>query len=196
ELEGMGAAVEVYTGSLADAAELDGFLARVRGSLGDIGGVVHCAGRLPAPRPFIHQDLADLQAAYEPKADGLETLAARWERARPAFFLLFSSLAGTLPELAAGVAGYAGANAFLDLFAGCQARAGRPWFRSLAWPSWRGAGSAVPEPPAYERLGLGSIDVEAGLRLFEAALGPGGPAALVALPGLAPGADPSALLAP
>jgi amino acid adenylation domain-containing protein len=163
-------------GPLTARAEVDAFLARLRG-IGGIGGIVHCAGSLPDDRrPFFHRDLAEWQRVFEPKVDGLEVLAELTARDRPDFFILFSSVAGSIPALAAGAADYAAANAFMDFFASHQARSGRPWFRSIAWPSWRGAGSPAPEPPVYARLGLRSIDAEEGLRLFEAVAGAMAPA--------------------
>jgi amino acid adenylation domain-containing protein len=170
DLERGGAQVETYFGALTERARVDAFLARARG-LGEIGGIIHCAGLLPDGRaPFCHRDPAGFKAVFEPKVEGLEVLADLCSRDRPSFFLLFSSIAAAVPALAAGAADYAAANAFMDWFAGYQTRKGRPWFGSVVWPAWRGAGMSSPEPPAYARLGLGALDVEQGLRYLEAAL--------------------------
>lgn len=160
----------VHCGPLTARADIDAFLARLRG-IGAIGGIIHCAGRLSDDRrPFVHRDLDEWRAVFEPKVEGLQVLAELCSRDRPDFFVLFSSVAGSFPALAAGAADYAAANAFMDFFASHQARSGKSWFRSVAWPSWRGAGASAAEPPAYARLGLEGLEVEDGLHLLEAVI--------------------------
>jgi amino acid adenylation domain-containing protein len=160
----------VHCGPLTARADVDAFLARLRG-IGAIGGIVHCAGRLSDDRrPFIHRNLDEWRAVFEPKVEGLQVLAELCSRDRPDFFVLFSSVAGSFPALGAGAADYAAANAFMDFFASHQSRINKPWFRSVAWPSWRGVGASQPEPPAYAQLGLGGLEAEDGLRLLEAVI--------------------------
>jgi acyl transferase domain-containing protein/NAD(P)-dependent dehydrogenase (short-subunit alcohol dehydrogenase family)/acyl carrier protein len=194
DLERAGAKVETYCGALTDRIKLETFFARAR-SLGEIGGIVHCAGRISSDRrPFVHRDLRELRSVFEPKVEGLELLAELCSHDRPSFFLLFSSIAGSFPALAAGVSDYAAANAFMDSFASCQARKGRHGFQSVAWPSWRGAGMSAPESPVYTRLGLGGLDLEQGLRLLDTALSRSVESNLLVCPGRSAETDPSTLL--
>ncbi len=167
ELEARGNEILLWRSELTDRSALTAFLDSLR-RRGPLGGVVHCAGRTSAlRRPFTTHDLSQWQPVLAPKVFGLELLAELCASDRPAFFVLFSSIAGAFPALAAGATDYAAANASLDAFAEARARAGQPWFRSIAWPSWRGAGAGDPEPPAYARLGLGGLSLDDGLQLFE-----------------------------
>jgi acyl transferase domain-containing protein/NAD(P)-dependent dehydrogenase (short-subunit alcohol dehydrogenase family)/acyl carrier protein len=194
ELESAGAKVEIYGGVLTDRIKVETFLARAR-ALGEIGGIVHCAGRISSDRrPFIHRDLAELRSVFEPKVEGLELLAKLCSHDRLSFFLLFSSVAGAFPTLGAGVADYAAANAFMDLFANCEARKDRHWFRSVAWPSWRDVRMSTIESPTYTNLGLDGLEIEQGLRLLDAILCSHSEGNLVVCPGRGPETDPSSLL--
>lgn len=191
ELEERGAQVALYSGSLTDRARLGDFLADVRASLGEVGGVVHCAGRMPDVGPFIHKDLDDVRAVLEPKVDGVEALWELCEMDRLSFFVTFSSVAALVPRLAAGLVDYAAANAFLDFFAGHRARTGRPEVRSVAWPSWGGIGMTAR---AGVDVGLRTLDVDEGLDVLDTAIAGPLPAAVIVAPVRDPRFDPQTLL--
>jgi acyl transferase domain-containing protein/NAD(P)-dependent dehydrogenase (short-subunit alcohol dehydrogenase family) len=194
DLERAGATVEIYCGPLTDRNAVESFLLRARGP-GKIGGLVHCAGQMAADRaPFFRRDRAAIQSVFEPKVDGLELLVELCSPDQPSFILLFSSIAAWVPALAAGVADYAAANAFMDWFANYQARKGRFWFKSVAWPSWSGAGMPGSNPPAYSQLGLGTLEIDEGLRLLEAVLCGTLEGSLLVCPGRGAETNPSALL--
>ncbi|MFF6918560.1 amino acid adenylation domain-containing protein [Streptomyces sp. NPDC012466] len=197
ELEDLGARVLVHAGPLSERDRTDRFLRRVRDELGPIGGVVHCAGRGPAGRPsFIGKDMADFDPVLEPKTTGLEVLDELCAGDRPEFFVLFSSLSAVAPGLAAGVLDYAAANAFLDCYAEHRVRSGRPWFRSIAWPTWSESGMGAERPDSCAPVGVGPLGDEAGLRTLERVLAlPAEQARVVACPpldGVPP--DPEKLL--
>ncbi|WP_267463943.1 non-ribosomal peptide synthetase [Actinokineospora iranica] len=169
DLEQAGAEVIVHTGPLTDRAALARFLDRAR-ALGPIGGVVHCAGRGPAGRPsFVHKENDDLAAVLAPKVDGLRTLAELCAGDWPDFFVLFSSLSAVVPGLASGVLDYSAANAYLDLFADHQVRTGRPYFRSVNWPTWRAAGMGAAQPDGCASVGVDSLTDAEGLALLDVA---------------------------
>ncbi|MFG2082101.1 amino acid adenylation domain-containing protein [Micromonospora tulbaghiae] len=195
ELEHSGARVAVFSGSLAERTRLAAFLDEVRATLGPIGGVVHCAGTgSRGAVPLGRRDLADIRAVAEPKVDGLEVLAELCAADEPSFFVLFSSVSASVPALGAGMADYAAANAFLDLYAGYQVRSGRPWFRSVDWPAWTGSASGPAAARACERAGLHALSEEDGLAVLEQVLAL--PPATVLLPwrGRVPGFDPLDLI--
>jgi amino acid adenylation domain-containing protein len=136
-LEGRGVRVLTYFGPLTADGGIAEFLDEVRGTLGPIAGVVHCAGRARSrPASFVSLDLSEMAEIWEPKAAGFDTLAGLCEKERPDFFVSFSSVSAALPKLAAGVADYAAANAYLDYAAGDYR------FRSIDWPVWSESGSA------------------------------------------------------
>lgn len=201
-LERMGAQVMVHTGALTARAEIAGFLATVRASLGPIGGVVHCAGRpSQGPTPLIRKELPDLRAVLAPKTDGLDVLVELTAGDRLEFFLLYSSVSAVVGALGAGVADYAAANAYLDYVARYQVRAGRTCFRSVNWPVWREDGPA-PGPDdaargghdALARAGLAALTGAAGLAALDRVLAlPPGPPVLPAPAGPG-GFDPEAAL--
>ncbi|MFC5657830.1 amino acid adenylation domain-containing protein [Streptomyces nogalater] len=169
-LERAGAQVLLHAGAPATEADIDAFLTRVRGSLGPIGGVVHCAGLPSRGRPsFVHKAVADVAEVFEPKttlADRLERLCAADQ---PEFFVLMSSASTLLPRLGAGVIDYAAANAHLEYLAD-RHRTGRTRFHSVHWPTWLGTGMGADQPDGCAPAGLDSITVEEGLRILEAVL--------------------------
>ncbi|SNY24435.1 SDR family NAD(P)-dependent oxidoreductase [Paractinoplanes atraurantiacus] len=168
DLECRGVRVLPYAGALTDRAALGAFLDRVRDELGAIGGIVHCAGRsAPEPTGFAYQDPAVVRDVLEPKVDGLEALLELTAGDRPAFTLLFSSVCAAVPSVAGGVTDYAAANAFLDLTAAQRAADG---VRSVNWPQWRESGGGRDRPNPCLRVGLDTLDDEAGLRVLERVL--------------------------
>ncbi|WP_180929722.1 SDR family NAD(P)-dependent oxidoreductase [Streptomyces sp. AJS327] len=171
-MERAGAHVRYHLGAPGDTGELAAFLDEARARGGPIAGLVHCAGVVPrAPEPFVRQELADVGRVWEPKGGGLLTLDRLLAGDGPDFVVLYSSVSATVPSLGAGVAAYAGANAFLDAFAEDAARH-RPGtaYRSVAWGSWRGAGVGEVSAAAYRDAGLAGLDPEPGLDLLERAL--------------------------
>ncbi|WP_415949103.1 amino acid adenylation domain-containing protein [Streptomyces sp. KLOTTS4A1] len=170
-LERAGAQVLVYGGSLTDRTALDRFLGSVRRGLGELRGVIHCAGVSSGGRPaFVHKTPEELRAAFGPKADGARALAEACAEDPLAFFVLASSAAGLVPRLGAGVSDYAAANAWLDLFAGHQVRSGNTAYCSVNWPSWREAGMGVHHADSCAPAGLGSLDNTEALDALEQVL--------------------------
>src|SRR5262249_53945806 len=71
----------------------------------------------------------------------------------------------------------------LDAFAEHQHALGRRYFRSIAWPSWRGVGvaSGTAAGPSA-RVGLAELSPSEGLRILEQVLAAEGPARLLPVP--------------
>ncbi|MEU8891947.1 amino acid adenylation domain-containing protein [Streptomyces sp. NPDC048442] len=200
-LERAGAQVMVYGGSLTDRTALDRFLDSVRKGLGDLRGVIHCAGVPSVGRPpFVHKTPEELRAAFGPKADGARALAEACAHDPLSFFVLASSASGLVPRLGAGVSDYAAANAYLDLFAGHHVRTGHTGFCSVNWPSWREAGMGVRLADACAPAGLGSLDNAQALHVLEQVLllaqRPGNEIAQVVPVAPLPGFNPDHIFAP
>lgn len=171
-LRDRGVAVRTYFGSLTDETALSGFFDRVRRELGPIGGVLHCAGSVSGESPaFVRKTGPAIATVLEPKLAGTAVLADVLAADRPEFFVLFSSVSAVLPGLAVGLSDYAMANAHLDRFAEAQHALGRPYFRSVEWPSFRGAGFGEVTSAAYRATGLPALSAAEGFELLDAVLG-------------------------
>ncbi|WP_250399153.1 non-ribosomal peptide synthetase [Streptomyces cellostaticus] len=169
-LERAGAQVMLHGEAPSTEAGLGAFLSRVRGSLGPIGGVVHCAGLPSRGRPsFVRKAVADIAEVFEPKTAGADQLERLCAADQPAFFVMMSSASTLLPRLGAGVIDYAAANAHLEYLAD-RTRTGRTRFHSVHWPTWRGTGMGADQPDGCAPAGLDAITVEEGLRVLEAVL--------------------------
>ncbi|MEU6831238.1 SDR family NAD(P)-dependent oxidoreductase [Nocardia beijingensis] len=178
-LRDRGVAVRTYFGSLTDEAGLSGFFDRVRGELGPIGGVLHCAGSVSGESPaFVRKTGAAIATVLAPKLAGTAVLADVLAADRPDFFVLFSSVSAVLPGLSVGLSDYAMANAHLDRFAEAQHALGRPWFRSINWPSFRDTGFGEVTSAAYRATGLPALSAAEGFELLDAALGTPAPVVL------------------
>ncbi len=170
-LRAMGAELEVHAGELADEAGLRRFFDGVRRRLGPVAGVVHAAGLSDSEHPaFVKKPLANMRAVFAPKVAGLLALDRVLGAEALEFFVLFSSVATQAPLLAAGLADYAAANAFMEAYAREQAAAGRTAFRALSWANWAETGMGEVKSAAYRAAGLRSLRTREGLALFDAAL--------------------------
>ncbi|MFH8470706.1 SDR family NAD(P)-dependent oxidoreductase [Streptomyces sp. NPDC017991] len=181
ELRGLGAEVRTLACDAADrdalAAALDG-LDRA-GVL--LGGVVHAAGvvddgLLSALTP------EQLDRTLRPKIDAAIHLHELTAGRDLSAFVVYSSLAGTLG--AAGQAGYAAGNAFLDGLAERRRTAGLPGV-SVVWGLWDvadGMGSALTDADLARmaRLGVRPLPADRGLGLLDAALDARSPVAVAA----------------
>jgi malonyl CoA-acyl carrier protein transacylase len=141
-------------------------LAECELKLGKITAVVHAAG-VNRPAPFGDIPDAELEVAFLPKLEGLETILAAIDHSNVRFLASFGSL--TAHTGLAGEAHYALANAFAAMrlveWGAEPAHRGRPpRFLNLDWSAWDGQGMAG----RFADLGVDRLPLEAGLRLFEA----------------------------
>jgi FkbH-like protein len=138
-LRARGVSVTLAAANVADAAQVDGLLARIGGGTFPLKGMVHAAG--------VDLQVALEQASPEDLAQALDAkMAGAWllhERTRALeldLFVMFSSLASVLG--ATGRAPYAAANAFLDALAIERRRQGLAAL-TVNWGPWAGAGMAA-----------------------------------------------------
>jgi mycoketide-CoA synthase len=130
-LAALGAEVTITACDIADRRQLGAVLAAIPPSH-PLTGVIHAAGAL-ADATIPLQDPAQLDAVMSPKVSGAWNLHQQTATAPLAWFIMFSSLAGTLGS--AGQANYAAANAALDSLAAWRHAQGLP-ATSLAWGYW------------------------------------------------------------
>ncbi|WP_409185655.1 SDR family NAD(P)-dependent oxidoreductase [Amycolatopsis sp. VS8301801F10] len=168
ELRQLGGEVTIASCDVTDAASVRSLLDTVPAEA-PLTAVLHAAGVPAAGRV---EDLADdeLDRVFAPKVDGAWHLH---EMTRDlAAFVLFSSAASTV--LAAGQAGYAAANAFLDELAEHRRAQGLP-ATSLCWGAWSEEGGMAGELSEADlrrlrRLGTPPMATAEGLALLDASL--------------------------
>ncbi|HEX3693064.1 MAG TPA: SDR family NAD(P)-dependent oxidoreductase, partial [Solirubrobacteraceae bacterium] len=173
ELEGFGARVRVAACDVSDRVQLGALLDSV-GVDCPLRGVVHAAGVLD-DGVVGSLSVERLGRVFAPKVDGAWHLHELTAGMGLDAFVLFSSIAGTLGS--PGQAGYAAANAFLDVLAAHRRDVGLPAV-SIAWGAWQGAGMAgqlaVADRARMSRGGVRALPVEEGLELFDVCVGSGG----------------------
>ncbi|WP_316524370.1 type I polyketide synthase [Kitasatospora brasiliensis] len=167
ELTGLGAEVDILACDLADREELAGVLARY-----PVSAVVHSAGVLDDGM-LAGLTPERLSAVLRPKVDAAWHLHELTKDRELSAFVLFSSAAGLLGS--PGQASYAAANAFLDGLALHRRAVGLP-ATSLAWGAWSGSGGMADrlseaDSRRMAQSGVASLGEEAGLALFDAAVG-------------------------
>ncbi|MFH9400875.1 SDR family NAD(P)-dependent oxidoreductase [Streptomyces sp. NPDC017638] len=170
-LADLGAEADIVACDVADRAALAALL-----TAHPVDSVVHTAGVLDDAL-IGSLTPARLDTVLRPKADAAWHLHELTRDRELAHFVLFSSAAGTLD--ASGQGNYAAANAFLDALAARRAALGLP-ATSLAWGLWSGGGMGAALGTAdvqrIERTGIGALDPDEALDLFDAAVATGAPA--------------------
>ncbi|MEV0070600.1 type I polyketide synthase [Amycolatopsis sp. NPDC050768] len=164
ELTALGAHVTIES---CDVADPDSVRSLVEGTR--VTAVIHAAGVPSAGRVETLTD-EETDRVFAPKVDGawnLHELTGDLDA-----FVLFSSAASSV--LAAGQAGYAAANAFLDQLAEHRRAQGKP-ATSLAWGAWAEDGGMAGELDAADlrrlrRLGTPPMATDEALALLDAGL--------------------------
>ncbi|WP_157036483.1 type I polyketide synthase, partial [Streptomonospora alba] len=162
--------VSVAACDVADPEAVAGMLGRVPADR-PLKAVVHAAGLLD---DGVVSGLAPgrIDTVLRPKLDGAVTLWRQVRELKPAAFVLFSSVSGTLGG--AGQAAYAAANASLDALAARLRSEGAP-ATSMAWGMWdRSSGMAEKLGEAdlrrVARSGVEPMEPDEALGLFDEAL--------------------------
>jgi len=179
-LRGAGAEVRVSRADVGDERALAQVLADAAASMPPLRGIVHAAGVLD-DATLGTLDPARLLGVLEPKVAGGWNLHHLTADLPLDFFVMFSSLAGTLGS--PGQGNYAAANAFLDALAWLRASQGRPAL-SIAWGPWENTGLSVrPEGVGrfVERAGVKGIAPATGIEWLGRLLGLEAPQVAVAL---------------
>ncbi|MCX4911494.1 type I polyketide synthase [Streptomyces sp. NBC_00878] len=172
ELAGLGAHAELVACDVGDRDALAALL-----DAHPVDSVVHTAGVL-ADGTVGTLTPERIETVLRPKADAAWHLHELTRDRDLRQFVLFSSAAGTLD--ASGQGNYAAANVFLDALAEHRAAQGLP-ATSLAWGLWSGAGGMggqldETDLQRIERSGIGALDPDEGLALFDDAVATGLPA--------------------
>ncbi|WP_373689232.1 amino acid adenylation domain-containing protein [Streptomyces sp. Rer75] len=172
ELADQGVELEVLSVPLDDRQAMATALADVTRRLGPAGGVIHSAGVTDTANPaFVRKPRTGIEQVIGPKVFGLDTLVECFRDQPLALFVLYSSVAATVPALAVGQSDYAMANAYLDAVA--EARPHGLPLVSVQWPSWKDTGMGEARSAAYRASGLATLPDVQGLALLDRALASG-----------------------
>jgi polyketide synthase 7 len=170
ELRDAGAEVTVAAADAADGEALAEVLAAIPAEH-PLTGVVHAAGMIDdgTLESLTPERLATV---FRAKVDAAWHLHRLTKDLDLSFFVLFSSLAGTLGN--AGQGGYAGANTFLDGLAAHRAALGLP-ATSIAWGLWARTSEMTGHLDEarlrrLELMGMAALTDDHGLALFDAVL--------------------------
>jgi acyl transferase domain-containing protein len=169
ELRALGAQATVVACDVADQQQLEQLIAAIPEEC-PLNAVVHTAGVVDdGVVASLTPERVD--GVLAPKVDGAWHLHRLTKELDLSAFVLFSSAAGVFGS--SGQGNYAAANAFLDALAAQRHTQGLPAI-SLAWAAWEQAGMAArvrdSDLMRFTRLGVGALQREEGLALFDAAL--------------------------
>ncbi|MFE9461754.1 amino acid adenylation domain-containing protein [Streptomyces californicus] len=161
ELRSLGASVRYHAADVTVERDVDALVA----DLPRLDALFHTAG-VVRPKTLRDRRAEETAEALAAKTRGtlLLSLALRRYGLDPAVRVAFSSVSAVLPGLAGALGDYAGANAFLDAFAGAERRAGRRWLSvNLAAVVGTGmaagldTGSAAVRDGGVRPVGLASV---------------------------------------
>ncbi|MDY8047558.1 SDR family NAD(P)-dependent oxidoreductase [Paenibacillus polymyxa] len=168
EIEALGARVVFRQADVADKRAVEDLIRDIQEEFGKLDGIVHSAGMV-SDNFIIKKTQEELQNVLAPKVTGLVNLDQACKEIPLDFFILFSSVAGSLGNI--GQADYAAANAFMDAYAKYRStlveraqRQGRTI--SVNWPLWKEGGMRIDgeTEKIMEGMGMFAMETGAGIR--------------------------------
>ncbi|WPB81056.1 SDR family NAD(P)-dependent oxidoreductase [Archangium violaceum] len=165
-LRAQGARVEVARADVADARRLAEVVARTRGDMPRLRGVLHCAGVLD-DGTLEQQEPARFRTVMAPKIQGAWNLHMLTRDESLDFFVLYSSMSALLGL--PGQGNYAAANAAMDALAHYRRQRGLPAL-SVNWGPFSEVGLAAAYANRGERLahqGMASFTPRQGAMMLE-----------------------------
>ncbi|MDQ8055997.1 type I polyketide synthase [Bacillus velezensis] len=177
-LAASGARVFYQPVDVTDRAAVIALVRGIQEEHGTLDGIIHGAGVI-ADNYILNQTENERKTVMAPKVKGLINLDEAAKDVRLDFFILFSSLAGGMGN--PGQAGYAAANAFMDVYAARRNRLVRDNKRSgqtlsVNWPLWEEGGMRVDketERLMYEQTGMKAMRSASGIQALYAAFASG-----------------------
>jgi polyketide synthase PksN len=175
QLQSLGAGVRYLQMDVADAAAVARALQDVRRTHGRLDGVIHSAGVL-RDSFLLKKNATEVREVFAAKVAGTVNLDEATREDPLQFFVVFSSVAGAFGNMGQG--DYAMANAFMDEYVRCRARATQGGWRagrslSINWPLWADGGMQLDAAHLAQMRALGAetLATRHGLEAFYQAFG-------------------------
>ncbi|TCS93648.1 non-ribosomal peptide synthetase [Hazenella coriacea] len=173
-LRDMGARVTYKQMNMTNQEAVYQLIQEIREEYGHLNGIIHGAGIIK-DNFMVKKTRDEFQEVMAPKVAGLVNLDEASKDLKLDFFMLFSSISGSLGN--AGQADYAAANTFMDVYAEyrntltiSKQRYGKTL--SINWPLWRDGGMRVDEEiekMLLQNLGMIPLEKENGIKaLYQA----------------------------
>ncbi|WP_039807051.1 beta-ketoacyl reductase, partial [Pelosinus sp. HCF1] len=174
----LGARVEYRQADVTDRSAVNRLVTKIQEEFGVLHGILHCAGVI-RDNFILKKTQEEMQEVLSPKVLGLVNLDQAAKDMKLDFFILFSSIAGSLGN--AGQADYAAANAFMDAYAeyrnelaARQQRHGKTL--SMNWPLWQDGGMGVDEATKemmMRSMGMIALQTASGIQALYQSIGDG-----------------------
>jgi polyketide synthase PksN len=178
ELEALGARVIYKQVDVTQKQEVADLIQSIQEDFSSINGIIHGAGVI-RDNFILKKTKEELQEVLAPKVTGLVNIDQAGKDLNLDFFILFSSLAGSLGN--AGQADYAAANAFMDAYAryrnalvAIKQRQGQTL--SINWPLWQEGGMRIDagtENMMRQTAGMIAMQTSTGIRALYQGLATG-----------------------
>ncbi|MDN4088233.1 SDR family NAD(P)-dependent oxidoreductase [Paenibacillus polymyxa] len=177
EIEALGARVVFRQADVDDNRAVEDLVRDIREEFGKLDGIIHAAG-VTSDNFMIKKTEEELQKVLAPKVTGLTNLDQACKDIPLDFFILFSSVAGSLGNI--GQADYAAANAFMDAYARYRntlveqkQRYGQTL--SINWPLWKEGGMRIDSEmeQIMEEMGMFAMGTDTGMRALYQSLASG-----------------------
>ncbi|MCX7092177.1 MAG: amino acid adenylation domain-containing protein, partial [Methylobacter sp.] len=137
-MEASGSTVLVIAADVSNSEQMENAIKQTREQLGNIDGVIHCAG-IAGSGYLFRKEEATFSDVLRPKIQGTWLLDRLTREDKPDFFMLCSALSAVAG--AAGQGDYIAANAYQDAFAAFRNKQGLRTL-SINWPAWKETGMA------------------------------------------------------
>ncbi|KZE65577.1 polyketide synthase, partial [Paenibacillus jamilae] len=177
EIEALGARVVFRQADVADNRAVEDLIGDIQEEFGKLDGIVHAAG-VTCDNFIIKKTEEELQKVLAPKVAGLINLDQACKDIPLDFFVLYSSVAGSLGNV--GQADYAAANAFMDAYASyrntlVEQKQRQGQTLSINWPLWKEGGMHIDRETKQimEEMGLFAMETGTGMRALYQSLASG-----------------------
>ncbi|MCC5463956.1 SDR family NAD(P)-dependent oxidoreductase [Pelosinus baikalensis] len=178
ELEQVGVRIEYKQIDVTQKQAVSDLIDSVQKQYGRLDGIIHGAG-VNRDNFIIKKTRDEFLKVLSPKVTGLVNLDQASRNLNLDFFVLFSSIAGSLGNL--GQADYATANAFMDVYARYRntlvdAKQRQGQTLSINWPLWKEGGMHVDEETEkmmMQSMGMIAMKTPTGIRALYQGLASG-----------------------
>ncbi|MGZ5071278.1 MAG: amino acid adenylation domain-containing protein [Methylobacter sp.] len=149
-MEASGSTVLVIAADVSNPEQIEKALNETREKLGNIDGVIHCAG-IAGDGYLFKKEEVTFTGVLRPKIQGTWLLDRLTREDKPDFFILCSALSAL--TVAPGQGDYIAANAYQDAFAAFRNRLGLRTL-SINWPAWKETGMAFDWQVSQDQYAL------------------------------------------